>query len=446
MSVALVVSGLSGLLLMVGFAVVSYRESEPVACRRALWVALIWVVPPSVALITGALWLEFVAVGLVLVAVLGMGLALLPTGRPRGFLPVAYPQGVDERNIMFSRAALEPGSERHSLHYKNHPEHIDSDRRFRAKPGLLSAKALKAEPLGFAAAGASFRAIEELSSLTEGEPAEKQIAMEPQQASDFLKGWARKLGALDAGVTLLRPEHCYVVKGRGELWGEAVELDHGWALAISVEMDHRQLASAPEAPTIMESAQQYLASGAIAVQIAEGLRQLGWRAEAHIDANYKVICPFVARDAGLGEIGRMGLVMTPGLGPRVRFAVVTTDLPLVTDESGADHSVLDFCSICVKCADNCPADAIVTGPRLDDDGALRWKINQEACFTYWCSIGTDCGQCIRVCPYSHPDTLMHNLVREGIRRSNRFRNVALVLDDFFYGRRPSSQPSQKWLP
>jgi ferredoxin len=189
-----------------------------------------------------------------------------------------------------------------------------------------------------------------------------------------------------------------------------------------------------------------MASGAIAVQIAEGLRQLGWRAEAHIDANYKVICPFVARDAGLGEIGRMGLVMTPGLGPRVRFAVVTTDLPLVINESGADPSVLDFCSICEKCADMCPADAIVTGPRLDGDGALRWKINQEACFTYWCSIGTDCGQCIRVCPYSHPDTLMHNMVREGIRRSSRFRKVALVLDDFFYGRRPASQPSQKWLP
>ena len=442
MSVALIVSGLGGLLLLVGFAVLSHREAEPVACRRALWVGVIWAIPSGVALITGVLWLAYFALGLGALALVGMGFALLPTGRPRGFVPVPYPQSVDERNIMFSRAALEPGSERYTLHYDNHPEHIDSDRRFRAKPGLLSAKALKAEPLGFAAAEASFRAIGELSRLTEGEPAEKQIAMEPQQASDFLKGWARKLGALDAGVTELKPEHCYTVKGRGELWGEAVQLDHGWALAISVEMDHRQLASAPDAPTIMESAQQYMASGAIAVQIAEGLRQLGWRAEAHIDANYKVICPFVARDAGLGEIGRMGLVMTPGLGPRVRFAVVTTDLPLVINESGADPSVLDFCSICEKCADMCPADAIVTGPRLDGDGALRWKINQEACFTYWCSIGTDCGQCIRVCPYSHPDTFMHNMVREGIRRSSRFRKVALVLDDFFYGRRPASQPSQ----
>ena len=47
-------------------------------------------------------------------------------------------------------------------------------------------------------------------------------------------------------------------------------------------------------------------------------------ARAHIDGNYQVIAPLVARDAGLGTIGRMGLLMTPELGPRVRLAVVTT--------------------------------------------------------------------------------------------------------------------------
>ncbi len=47
------------------------------------------------------------------------------------------------------------------------------------------------------------------------------------------------------------------------------------------------------------------------------------------DAHFRVVCPLVARDAGLGEIGRMGLLMTPELGPRVCIGVVTTDAPLV---------------------------------------------------------------------------------------------------------------------
>jgi len=89
--------------------------------------------------------------------------------------------------------------------------------------------------------------------------------------------------------------------------------------------------SGPLAPIIMESSQKYLDSGSIAVQLAAFIRNLGYPALAHIDGNYQVVCPLVARDAGLGDIGRMGLLMTPKLGPRVRIGVVTTDLPLLVD-------------------------------------------------------------------------------------------------------------------
>ena len=88
------------------------------------------------------------------------------------------------------------------------------------------------------------------------------------------------------------------------------------------------------------------------------IRSLGYPARAHIDANYRVVCPLVARDAGLGEIGRMGLLMTPGPGPRVRLAVVTTDVPLVSDERLRDDSMIDFCTRCKKCAEVCQPDAI----------------------------------------------------------------------------------------
>jgi epoxyqueuosine reductase QueG len=68
----------------------------------------------------------------------------------------------------------------------------------------------------------------------------------------------------------------------------------------------------------------------------------------------------------------MGLLMTPMLGPRVRIAVVTTDLPLVEDQRVPEDSVIDFCSICLKCADACPSSAISSGDRSEIDGALRW--------------------------------------------------------------------------
>lgn len=196
----------------------------------------------------------------------------------------------------------------------------------------------------------------------------------------------------------------------------------------------------------MESARQYLNAGVIAVNLAELVRRLGYRARAHIDGNYRVICPLVARDAGLGELGRMGLLMTPKLGPRVRIAVVTLDIPLVPDEPFSDSTTLDFCLQCRKCAESCPSRALPFGdPEEDEKGALRWKIDAEACFTLWAKLGTDCARCMAVCPYSHPDNLLHNGIRWGIRRNVLFRRGAVYMDDLVYGRRPPPKELQPWL-
>ncbi len=210
-------------------------------------------------------------------------------------------------------------------------------------------------------------------------------------------------------------------------------------------MGHEMIQTAPKGPVVMESSQQYLNSGTIAVQLASFIRNLGYSARAHIDGNYELICPLVARDAGLGEIGRMGLLMAPKLGPRVRIAVITTDVPLIIDKKRDFSSGIDFCNICKKCAEACPSNSISYNSRKDIDGVLRWKINSESCFTYWATIGTDCGRCIAVCPYAHPNNLMHNTIRWGIKNSYLFRRFALWMDDLFYGCKPKSKPVPFWL-
>jgi reductive dehalogenase len=209
-------------------------------------------------------------------------------------------------------------------------------------------------------------------------------------------------------------------------------------------MDYRMTRQGPGAGTVMETAKQYLRAAEIAVQIAEFIRQLGYSARAHISSHYEVICPLVARDAGLGEIGRMGLLMTPQLGPRVRLSVVTTELPLTPDVRSFDSTMIEFCNNCRKCTVVCPSQSIPRGDREEEDGALRWKINAETCFTYWCKVGTDCGRCLAVCPYSHPDNALHNLVRFLIRQSGVFRRIAPLLDDLLYGRKPKPMEPAAW--
>ncbi len=420
------------------------------AVRRSLLLAVAMPVPFMVLA-----WIPIPGSSVAGPALLGLTLGtalllLIPTGKPRGLADPQASARIDERTVMFSRAALEPGSDRFEAYYGHYPEHRSGDDRFRMLPGLMSHKSRHYEPLSFAAAAGSFDAVEKLAALVEGPAAAERVDVDPVVAGRFLKGWAQKLGAVACGVTTLRDYHVYSVKGRGRDYGKNIDLigaeGHKFAIAFTVEMDHANLGTSPAGPTLMESAQQYLESGAIAVQIAAFIRRLGWRAEAHIDANYKVVCPLVARDAGLGEIGRMGLLMTPTLGPRVRIAVVTTDIPLETDSRNFDPSVQHFCGLCRKCADICPPGAIPAGGREMIDGAARWRIDQEACFAYWCVSGTDCGQCMKVCPYSHPDSALHNVVRWGLKRSWLFRHFALGMDDLLYGRRPGPLPHRSWLP
>jgi epoxyqueuosine reductase QueG len=133
-------------------------------------------------------------------------------------------------------------------------------------------------------------------------------------------------------------------------------------------------------------------------------------------------------------LGRMGYLISPEYGARIRLGAVTTDLPLVADQP-ISFGVQDFCDKCLKCAVNCPSAAIPQGSATMSNGVMRWPLNVEACIRYWRLVGTDCGLCMKVCPYSHPPTLVHNLVRTGLKRSAFARTVSVWGDDLFYGRK-----------
>lgn len=431
--------------LMFGAAIVSLKEREFRAAGR---IALLGVLLSLPYLVVGFIPFpnhEIVAIFLLITAALTAAIFLVPVG-PKYITEDDTPKiRVDERDIMFARAHLSPGSERFEEYYRRKPDNKALDDKFRSRPGLLAKGSTYFDPYLFSAAEASFEAVSSFQATLEQEPASERVHTDPERMTEFIKHWGRKLGAISVGVTELRDYHLYSHIGRNEPYGLPVDLNHKFALALTVEMDKHMLDHAPYGPTVMESAQQYLVSGAIAVQIAAFIRNLGYPARAHIDGNYRVVCPLVARDAGLGEIGRMGLLMTPELGPRVRLAVVTTDLPLTVDQRTRDYSVLDFCARCKKCAVVCPSKSISFDDRTEIDGVKRWQINAESCFTYWNTTGTDCGRCVRVCPYSHPDNLLHNVVRFGIRNSSLFRGLAVTMDDVLYGRNPPPLEMPAWM-
>ena len=62
----------------------------------------------------------------------------------------------------------------------------------------------------------------------------------------------------------------------------------------------------------------------------------------------------LARDAGLGAIGKGGFFLTPQYGHRQRFGLILTDLALEGDAMAA----IDLCKDCSACLDACPLGAL----------------------------------------------------------------------------------------
>jgi len=389
---------------------------------------------------------QFAALGLVFIVIFILSFVFfLPVGRVN--IGNDIPQRrFDEREIMFARARLKPGTSEYRSYYKLHPEHKADDERTRSMPGLLSVDSKFAQRLPFAATDASFFLTHSLRDAVAGPAGSTREDLSLRQITKSIKALAKFYGALEVGITELKPYHVYshIGRGAGE-YGSQVPVDHHFAIAFTVEMDFDMVGNAPKAAITMETGKQYVESARVAVQLAQAIRDLGFESRAHIDGNYRVIAPLVARDAGLGEIGRMTLLMTPKLGPRVRLGVVTTTLELIPDPRQPNEALIDFCNICKKCADNCPSRSIPFEERQDIDGALRWKLDPDTCFRYWNMVGTDCGRCMAVCPYSHPDNWAHNFVRWGIQRSGTFRRAALWLDDLFYGKQPKEKDAPGWL-
>jgi ferredoxin len=422
------------------FAATSAREREWRAFRMTLLMAAI-----TLSSLLVSLLFDLPGRRIILAAELAVGMFLLlvlvlPVGKPKSLHRTGEQERIDERDALFHRFyRLEKGSPDFASYYALHPEKASLDDKIRALPKLGAPGGRAYDLLNATRMNALFDVQADISGKIDCdvEPA----SVEPSRASSAeltrqIKQFARYLGADLVGCTRLDPAHVYSHIGRSPgNFGEPIELDHSHALVVGMEMSHSMVHKAPNPPSTTETALRYLEAGSIALVLSRYIGLLGYSARAHIDANYRVMCVPVAVDAGLGELGRLGLLVTRKFGPRVRLAVVTTDLELEQDDRQT-FGVQDFCEICRKCAINCPSGSIDRGEKQIRNGNEKWQSQQDSCYRFWRQQGSDCGICIRVCPYSHPSSMLHNLVRWLIRRNAFSRRLMLLGDDLFYGRRP----------
>lgn len=301
----------------------------------------------------------------------------------------------DERDTMFSRMSLEKDDKEYQWYYEKNPDKQKLDDAIREKPQLCSEGTATYDPVLSKIADSNFIFLSHIRHLSEGVPAPNKTPLKPQDASELLKYLALNNGALNVGIVKLTEEMYYSHRGRHkENYGEEVNNRHRYAIVFAVEMKKDLMNRAPQVAVVSETSKAYVDAAIIGMQLSYYLRTLGYDSRNHMDGNYLLSCISVAYEAGLGQVGRNGLLTTKEVGSRLRLGVVSTNMELIPDEP-VDFGLSDLCQACGKCVRTCPGKAI-----SDSAYIMDWKINQEACYNRWRSLGTDCGICISVCPLS----------------------------------------------
>ncbi|TVQ20018.1 MAG: reductive dehalogenase [Bacteroidetes bacterium] len=238
----------------------------------------------------------------------------------------------------------------------------------------------------------------------------------PQHGSELIKKITHTFGATLVGVTAIKEEWVYqgILRGVGKT--NFAKPAH-WKNAIVFAIPH-EWESFYANPTYGTSYEAYTMLRFIAGKLETFIREIGFSSRSHVPPNsYDLIIPPLAIDAGLGEQGRHGVVITPELGANTRLAAVSTDMPLEADNP-VDLGIMKFCNKCKICAEECPSGAI----SFDDKptkvirGYRRWCTDQDKCFKAWNQVATSsargCRVCLAVCPYSRKNNWIHTFARE----------------------------------
>ena len=186
--------------------------------------------------------------------------------------------------------------------------------------------------------------------------------------------------------------------------GEPIEPYHKYAIPILVDQGYETMegASGDDWISGAQSFRAYTRSSLIAGVVAEHIRRLGYAARTHTVVEQDVLHIPLILLAGLGELSRIGeLVLNPFVGPRFKSVVITTDMPLAVDQP-IDFGLQDFCNKCLKCARECPVQAISYSDKIMFNGYEMWKPDVQKCATYRVTngAGSACGRCMKTCPYN----------------------------------------------
>ena len=378
-------------------------------------------------------------------------------------------QRFDERDNLFAREWLVPGSPEATKYYLQHPELEELDLFLRQFVRRKYEQKKERDPLhGDAFFQALFGPVAPLAlpDVVDGPVSPTKAEVDPVRMAKRIKALVRRLGADLVRIGPLKQEWVYTHRGcppffkgrqpnppfftgvpdgyQGVGWGDPIEISHRFAVTMGFQQDYHLISTGLTSAAELEMGRVYALSALVAVQLASYIRALGYPARAHHVRNYGVMVVPVGADAGLGEVGRCGYLVTEELGANLRLSTVTTDLPMALDRP-VDLGIQDFCEKCKKCAVNCPAGAIPEGEKVVIRGVRKWKIDERKCLALWVKRGSACGICQVVCPWSMRRSAARKVFVETAVHIRPSRRLLVGLDSLINGAKFKASPPPRWM-
>ena len=208
-----------------------------------------------------------------------------------------------------------------------------------------------------------------------------------EDVTDKIKTKAQELGFGEVGITKYDQHYTYQSK-KG--W---VKYPHAICLAYEAGFESTQ--SLPSTTAEIGRTGSYRIETAKGLELAEYILSLGYHAQAHNPNDH--ICPTIPMfvQAGLGQLGANGQLLSPHFGSRATLMFVTTDAKVTYDQP-IDYGIHRFCQICQVCVNRCPGRALMR-EKIWWRGVEKNKLIYKRCRPVMARY-QGCAVCVKVCP------------------------------------------------
>ncbi|OEC88489.1 MULTISPECIES: 4Fe-4S binding protein [Methanobacterium] len=206
-------------------------------------------------------------------------------------------------------------------------------------------------------------------------------------ADDFIQkfeDYAHSLGISSVKYTQMTPD--LMIKDKF--------IQYPFTIVFTMEMSDEILETAPGADAKDLNDIAYVKAAILTAKLSDYLRKNGYATEIAHPMGGIVNFSALGQKAGLGYIGKSGLLITPELGPRLKVSAIfvsIANLPVKEDNKNA--WIPEYCDKCSKCVKACPHEALIEKELCC--GGKEVKLIKKNCIG--CSQG--CTYCIEACPF-----------------------------------------------